>query len=152
MNEVSRLKDQLARTLAGGAWHGPSLNEALSGVSAEQAKARPIPSAHTIWEIVRHVVAWEKVILSGIKGHYLSIPEEEDWPKITDTTEANWQKSLKELKEVHHALEEAVSKLSAEQLDSAAEGTKDTVGFFVHGIIQHNIYHAGQMALLKKVV
>jgi hypothetical protein len=59
MSEIHRIADQLKRSLEGEAWHGPALRELLSGVTAKQAAARPLAGAHSIWEIVLHIIGSE---------------------------------------------------------------------------------------------
>ncbi len=61
MSEIENILDELRRIHDGDAWHGPALKESLSGVTAEQAAARPVAGAHSVWEIVRHVTDWENV-------------------------------------------------------------------------------------------
>ena len=77
----------MRRAYEGGAWHGPSIREALSGVDAAKAATRPIANAHTIWEIALHLSAWTDVVRRRIEGAALSEPEEGDWPKVGDTSE-----------------------------------------------------------------
>jgi len=68
MNEVRHLADQHRRALEGGAWHGPALLEALAGVTAKRASSRPISKAHSIWEIVLHIEAWDRVVVGRLTG------------------------------------------------------------------------------------
>src|SRR5262249_38103582 len=80
MTEVERILDQLRRSHQGEAWHGPSLRELLEGVTAAQA-ARKTSEAHSIWEIVFHITAWERVGVARLKGELIEdLPAEEDWP------------------------------------------------------------------------
>jgi hypothetical protein len=68
VNELQRIQDQIGRSLDGEAWHGPALMEVLSGVNARAAIARPIPNAHTIWEILLHVSASTELVLARLRG------------------------------------------------------------------------------------
>ena len=150
MSEVKRLHSQLRRAYEGEAWHGPALKHILADVTAAQAARRPIQSAHTIWELVLHISAWESAVLSRIEGRYVAEPDEGDWPAVTDTNDAAWQAALAKLDATHHKLREAVSRLDDERLnDRLAEG-KESAYFAINGVIQHTLYHAGQIILLKK--
>ena len=150
MSEVERIADQLERAYKGEAWHGPSLHDVLNGVDVDAASARPLPDAHTIRELAAHVLAWEKECLARLAGGGKDLPPEEDWPE----GDAAWRDLLEELDTVHGHLVEAVSTLSDEELERSVPVGMDgtTVYILLHGVIQHNLYHAGQMALLKKAL
>jgi uncharacterized damage-inducible protein DinB len=150
MQEFKGIADQLKRAYEGQAWHGPSLKEILAGVTAEQAARRPVTGAHSIWEIVLHIVAWEGVVRVRLEGEYLNEPSEGDWPAVEDTSESAWTETLAKLESNHMRLREAIAPLDAARLfEPLAEG-KPSAYFTIHGIIQHDLYHAGQIALLKK--
>src|ERR671914_347026 len=105
--EVERIADQLKRAHEGGAWHGPSMWEILSGVSAEQAAARPFEGAHSIWELVLHAAAWERAALRRLGGDPAQIYNtSEDWPSVADASEGAWAEALKLLEESNKALRE----------------------------------------------
>ena len=151
MSEKKRLNDQLKRAFEGKAWHGPSVSEVLEGVTAEQAAARPIVGAHSIWELALHIQTWERVGRRRIQEFVpIDVSDEEDWPKVTDTSDAAWAKTLEELRANHQALRAAIRELDETRLDEIVPGTTYSVYFLLHGVIQHDLYHAGQIALLKK--
>lgn len=153
MSEVKRIKSELRRAFEGEAWHGPSVMEILAGVTAEQAAARPIATAHTIWEITLHITAWESVVLRRVKGEAVgSMPDEENFPTVADTGEEAWQQAIEKIKQVNLALREAIGALDDSQLSDIAAGTNYSIYFMLHGVIQHDLYHAGQIALLKKAL
>jgi uncharacterized damage-inducible protein DinB len=152
MSEIARLLDQLKRSVDGDAWHGPALAELLSDVDTAQAVARPLPKAHTIWEITLHATVWmEQIRLRLIGTGRKDLPPEEDWlPQPTQTDETSWKATLEKL---HHAYEELAAEI--ERVDEARLDQPIMVGFStvyvsLHGVIQHNLYHAGQIALLKR--
>jgi len=82
--ETSRIADQLRRAFYGEAWHGPALLEILRGVSAAEAAARPLPKAHRIWEIVRHVAVWDEAARRRMAGEVVQPAPHEDWPGVTE--------------------------------------------------------------------
>jgi uncharacterized damage-inducible protein DinB len=150
MQEIKAIADQLKRAYEGEAWHGPSLKEILADVTAKRATRRPIESAHSIWEIVLHIAAWEGVVRARLEGEYLLEPAEGDWPVVEETGESAWTEALQRLDSNHMSLREAVARLDAVRLfEPLAEG-KPSAYFTLRGVIQHDIYHAGQIALLKK--
>jgi uncharacterized damage-inducible protein DinB len=150
MTEVERLLDQLQRAYEGEAWHGPSLKQILADVTAARAARRPLASAHTIWELVLHISAWESAVATRLGGRYVDEPDEGDFPAVNDTSDAAWQATLDSLDATHHRLRDAVRAFDPERLyERLAEG-KQTAYFAISGVIQHTLYHAGQIVLLKK--
>jgi uncharacterized damage-inducible protein DinB len=150
MNEVERIHDQLARAFAGGAWHGPALRELLADVTSGVAARRVLPRAHTIWEIVLHIAAWERAALGRLEGKPMKLSPDEDWPPVRQTSEQAWGATLEMLEEGHRRLAGAVAALGEADLDRIVPGKEYSVYFLLHGIVQHDLYHAGQIALLQK--
>jgi len=154
MSEAARIADQLRRAFDGGAWHGDSVLEILSGVTAAQAAARPIKSAHTIWELVLHVAAWDGAVLRRLGGVAVELSDAENFPRVTDTSEAAWRAALAEVRRIHEQLVAAVAAVPDSRLDDIVPGKEDpqyTFYYMFHGVAQHELYHAGQIALLKKM-
>jgi uncharacterized damage-inducible protein DinB len=152
MTEAERIVDQMNRAFAGEAWHGSAVEEILEGVTAQQASARPFGGAHSIWEIVLHIAAWERAGRRRLKGDRAQLSGAEDWPAITDTDEPAWQRTKEALRESHEQLRNAVAKLDESRLDEPIIEGMSSVYVTLHGVVQHTLYHAGQIAILKKVV
>jgi uncharacterized damage-inducible protein DinB len=153
MKETARIADQLSRAYSGKAWHGLSLRALLRGVTAAQAAQRPVPNAHTIWELVLHTAAWDRVVCERIQGGKTTeLPPEENFPTVTDTSDAAWNKALKDLAKQHRALAAAMLKFPVAKLDRNLGGGDYTFYITMHGAVQHDLYHAGQIAILKKMV
>ena len=152
MNQVELIVDQLQRAYAGKAWHGPSLEELLRGVTAQQALARPVAGAHSIWELVMHTGVWMSAARRRLAGDPAKLTPEQDWPPIEGGSPDAWQKTLAALEQEHNQLRAAVGSLPESALQNQAPGKKHSLAFMLHGVIQHNLYHAGQIALLKKVL
>jgi uncharacterized damage-inducible protein DinB len=153
MRETERIADQLKRAHEGGAWHGPALDELLKGVTAEQAAKRPFEGTHSIFELVAHVEAWERAILRRLGGDPAQIYNtEEDWSPFDGGGEEAWAAARRKLTETYVALREAVLKLDDEQLDEPILPNMSTRYVSLHGAIQHTLYHAGQIALVRKAL
>jgi uncharacterized damage-inducible protein DinB len=153
MSETSRIADQLSRAFRGEAWHGDSLLEILEGISAAQAAARPVPEAHSIWELVLHITAWDRTVQRRFDGTVLELEDADNFPKVQDASDAAWQKALGELRRAHQALIDAVRAIPDKKLQEMVpgkEGAHYTFYYMLHGVVQHELYHAGQIALLKK--
>ncbi|HVQ38625.1 MAG TPA: DinB family protein [Pyrinomonadaceae bacterium] len=152
MREVERIEDQLQRAFAGEAWHGPSVLEIIEDITREQAAARPLAGAHSIWELVLHIAAWERAIVSRLSGDRAQLTAHEDWPRVAATTEEAWQHTKQILSQGHHELRTAIAGLDESRLDQPIIEGMSSVYVTLHGILQHYLYHAGQIALLKKAV
>src|SRR5437867_12394646 len=150
MSQVANLLDELKRIHNGGAWHGPALREALAGVTAEQATARPLTDAHSIWELVLHLAAWENVIGRRLEGQPADQPEEGDFPAVAGATQEAWAQALARLESSHERLLGLVTKLTDADLERVVVGEDYSSGFMLRGAANHSAYHAGQIVLLKK--
>lgn len=151
MTETERIVDQLQRSLDGPAWHGPSLNEILSDLDPALAAARPLEGVHTIWELLLHVTEWIRIGRRRIDGELTpeDIPIEQNWPVVEDASPEAWKLALDTLRTEHNLLISHCSRLTDAELSDIVPGREYTNYFLLHGVVQHNLYHAGQMALLK---
>ncbi len=121
---------------------------------AARAAARPIAHAHTIWDLVLHIAAWDDAVLRRLGGAAMELSDMENFPPVTDTSDAAWRKALAEVRSVHEKLAAAVAALPDSRLDEMVpgkEGAHYTFHYMLHGVVQHELYHAGQIALLKKM-
>jgi uncharacterized damage-inducible protein DinB len=150
MSEIHRILDQVQRAWDGNAWHGPPLRALLVDVSAAQAHARPIAAAHTIAEIVLHLAYWKDAVRRRLAGETVLPTEPEQWPAVGEPSGAAWRAALALLEARHRALVEAVARLDDGRLADPVGGKDYDVYVLLHGAIQHDLYHAGQVALLKK--
>ena len=153
MSETARIADQLRRAFYGGAWHGDSLFEILTGVTAAQAAARPIKNAHSIWELVLHISAWDAAVHRRMTGVAVQLSDSEDFPPVMDTSDAAWGKTLEEVRRVHDELTTAVTHFPEADLMKSVPGKTGAhynFSYMLDGLAQHELYHAGQIALLKK--
>ena len=150
MNESGRLADQLSKALNGDAWHGPSWREALDGIGRDAAVRRPIPGAHSIAEVLLHATTWNDVVRRRLQGESPQVSGAEDWPLAGFGDEASWAAALTRFQESGNALVETVERFPAEKLYDKRPKTEGTWYDPISGQLQHLLYHAGQVALLKK--
>jgi uncharacterized damage-inducible protein DinB len=153
MSQCSLLADQVRRAFDGEAWHGDSVLEILAGVDASTAAAHPIKNAHSIWELVLHIAAWDGVTIRRAAGNAVQLTDEENFPAVRDTSEAAWSKAVENLKQTHAALVKIVAAFPDSRLHDPVPGKAQAYYDFYYlfsGIVQHELYHAGQIALLKK--
>jgi uncharacterized damage-inducible protein DinB len=106
--------------------------------------------AHSIWEIVLHIAVWEEVVRRRLAGEIVELSDAEDWPSVNDTSAPAWEKTVEALEHGNRQLREAILNLSDARLDDLVPGKNQPIYFMLHGVIQHDLYHAGQIAVLKK--
>jgi len=153
MSETARLADQIRRAFEGNAWHGDSVVEILEGVDAAMAAAHPIKNAHSIWELVLHIAAWDGAVLKRTGGTAVELSDEQNFPPVKDMSGAAWRQAIEHAKLIHNELVQAVAAFPEARLAEQVRGkTESYYNFFYmfSGIVQHELYHAGQIALLKK--
>ncbi len=150
MNEIDRIIDQIRRAYDGDAWHGFPLRAILADVSADVADARPIRDVHSIREIVKHITFWYDRVRRHLGGEVVDASEVEQWPEAEGAGDEAWRRDLDDLERAHEALLEAAGRLGVEELDRPVPGKPYNAYALLHGLVQHNLFHAGQVAILKK--
>jgi uncharacterized damage-inducible protein DinB len=148
--EAERLADQLQRAVEGPAWHGPALFELLGSVDAAEAVQRQLTGRHSIWEIVAHLIVWHHVPLRRLQGEAVDPIPEEDWPAVPDAGDALWSSTRDALRQSYRALHDAIRSFPDERLGETVPGKPYSLYVMLHGVVQHDLYHAGQIALLKQ--
>ena len=148
MRLVERTIEELNRSWNGDPWYGPSLRPLLDGISEEQARAHPVRNAHSILELVAHVAYWMDMTVKRLEGFTGEAPPEHDW---RDVAKLSWPQAVKELESRYAALLDRVARLNDEIMNRIARKNLTTYAMLT-GLIEHNVYHAGQIALLKKAL
>jgi uncharacterized damage-inducible protein DinB len=151
-SEAERIADQLRRAFDGSAWHGPALLELLADVDAATAAARPLANVHSIWELVLHIAAWDGAGLRRLSGEKYQPKGTANFPRVNKPTEAEWRKAVGATKRTHDLLVKTVAGLPEARLRERVPGKRYDFYHLLHGIAQHELYHAGQIAVLKKAV
>ena len=148
------MADQLRRAFEGNAWHGPAVKEILDGVSAPQAAAHPIGTAHSIWELLLHIEAWEHVAIAAISGTAMPdpMPDAQNFPKVNAPDESTFATAKKSVFATNEKLASTIEKFDPARLENTVPGRSYDFYHLFHGMTQHALYHAGQIALLKKAV
>jgi uncharacterized damage-inducible protein DinB len=159
MTSLTRLIHELEGGYSGSPWHGPSLQDNLHGVTAAQA-SKKMGKGHTIWELVLHVAAWRGEVACRLRGQEARTPPEGDFPPAPDAaaaTESEWHKAMAWLDDAQQQVVAAVRELRGEDLEKPvldyrkdAGGRGATREATLLGLVQHDAYHSGQIALLKK--
>lgn len=151
MTEIQQLVQRYDQTMVGGAWYGDPVWTILQDIDAQCAATQMIPGTHTIWQLVMHMEFWEQVALGRFSGPVSA--EEDDpgnFPATPAPDDARWQKALESFRASNREFLQAISRLDPNALDSNTPGRQRTFRYELVGVIEHHIYHAGQIALLKK--
>jgi hypothetical protein len=147
----------LEKNYDGEPWHGPSLKSVLDGIDAKTATARPVEGAHTIWELVRHLISWYNEVARRLNGSPAGEPLEGDWPDMADASEIEWARTLADLVDATDRLVEAVCRFPEERWHTPVNDPRNPasdITFFetTEGALQHSAYHAGQIRLLRTIL
>jgi hypothetical protein len=149
MSETERIAGLLTETVAGGPYYGPSILSMLENVTADMAAQKPPWSAHTIWDLVAHLTAeldYAREVLDHTAGPW--IEGVTTWPAVTDLSESAWEEAVRGLGKANRALVEAVKQLDDAILDRKPIRVRGPFYVMLHGTLQHNVFHAGQISLL----
>jgi len=149
-SEAARIADQLRRAFYGDAWHGPGLFELLEGVDAATAAAKPLANVHSIWELVLHVAVWDRVACRRLSWEKYQPTGEANFPPVPKATAAAWQKAVADVKRTHDGFVKTVAALPESRLHDRVPGKRYDFYHMLHGLARHELYHAGQIAILRK--
>jgi uncharacterized damage-inducible protein DinB len=151
MSETTHVGEMLQRAYAGNAWHGPGLRRLLGEITAEQAAAHPVRGAHSIWETAFHLAIQEDAARRRLEGEAMPVlAEEESWPLVPDVTPEAWHRTLECVDSIHNALGRALDKFPEARLKECVPGRDYPYYVLVHGIAQHELFHAGQVLVLME--
>ena len=137
------------------AWHGTNLRGSLRGLSVEEASWRPAPGRHNIWEVALHTAYWKYIVrrrlLREPRG---SFPlKGSNWFVRPDAGgQKEWKADLTLLDDIHNSMREAIAAFPREKLYLRAHGSKVSNAATIYGVASHDVYHAGQIQLLKRLM
>jgi uncharacterized damage-inducible protein DinB len=152
VNEIKHTAVALKMVTEGPGWHGPSVQHILKDITADEARLKPATGGACIWEILLHMRVWQRQALSALSGRTFrwDLPPQEDWPAMADSGAEAWESLKSDVAGAHRELREALKKLAPGQLESAVQGEREHPLYaLIHGIIAHEAYHGGQIALIK---
>lgn len=148
------LLDLLDQSYNRRSWHGTNLRGSIRGMTASEALWRPSPNRHNIWEIVVHCAYWKYVVRRRIleeKRGSFPLKGSNWFPRTAALTEDQWRKDIRLLEECHRSLREAIAGLSPNDLKHHRPGSTVDTALILTGIASHDLYHAGQIQILKRL-
>ena len=153
------LKHRLNDAWHGSPWYGEPSDKIMAGIAADEAARHLAPGTHTIWEIVLHMTAWTETVAGRVRGVGSRAPDRGDWPRADSTSADAWTMALAELETARKQLLADLDAAHEEDLHLHVKNYSppfaDTgisrAGTIV-GLIEHDAYHLGQVALLKRAL
>jgi uncharacterized damage-inducible protein DinB len=153
MTDPKELARAIRQTVSGPMWHGPSVADALNGLTYVAANSRPIPGAHSVWEIALHIASWADVARSRLGERVMpDPPRSRDWPPVPAPSPATWRQTTEQIGSAYDALADHTDWLKSEDLARIVPGRDYTIETMLRGVIEHGTYHAGQIAILRKAL
>ncbi len=156
ISEMNILLQAIEEGYSKKAWHGTNLRGSIRGLTAKEAAKRPGKGRHNIWEVVVHCAYWKYIvrrrILNEKKG---SFPlEGSNWfiRPLRKAGEKDWRQDIKLLEDMHRLLIDAVKQIKASNLSDKPRGSKVSNRAIITGIAMHDVYHAGQIQLIKRML
>ncbi|HET9013166.1 MAG TPA: DinB family protein, partial [Gemmatimonadaceae bacterium] len=158
MTELERIIRELEHAHGGHPWHGPSRADVLADVTPEEAARRPSAQGHGIWALVLHMAAWTGEVARRVREGDKRLPAAGDWPQVPTASAAAWRDAVASLDAAHRDVVAALRERGPARLDERAGPADDlsaggdvTYRVMLHGLAQHDAYHTGQIALLKRL-
>ena len=157
MSVRANLSQKLLTVWNGEPWYGSSSSTILKGVTAQEALAHPLPGAQSIWETVLHMTAWAEETNSRMNGGEAKAPDRGDWPAVKGSTQDEWVAAQTDLLNARKALLASIENsheesmfLQVQKKGETGHGNGATRADTVSGLADHDVYHLGQIAILKK--
>ena len=151
MSESHRIADQLTMAFEGDTWTGPPVRDIVRRFTAASAAATSAPGGKSAWEILAHIVTWLRIARIRLGGQPADATDAENFPPIKDRSEAGWRALWAEAEGEYRQLAEAIRRTPDDRLDATTPGQSYPNYHLLHGVIQHSLYHAGQLALLARM-
>lgn len=158
MSLRTTLRDHLVTVWVGDPWYGNSGRKILDGVTAAEAAQHPIPGVQSIWEFVLHLTAWTEECARRVEGESAHDPVLGDWPAVPSATDdAAWKVTIDDLGKARQHVLDAIEQAHEENLYGQVAGvpagtTPRTRAETAAGLAEHDVYHFGQIALVKKAI
>ena len=150
MKETVRIKKLFADLYNGSPWLDVTLDASFKKLSAQQAVKKIFPNWNSAWQIINHLISWREAVLLRVQGQVIESPADNYFKEITDQSDAAWQLTLQRLEDSQKNWLAFFDSLDEADLEKIYPGNNATFYENIHGILQHDAYHLGQVVLLSK--
>lgn len=154
-SRIYHLIQSLEHVLEGSPWYGESVMEKLERMDYRVVNEVPSGLSNSIARLVKHMINWRVFTAEKLKGNTafdIRLNSTDDWPEITIHSEQQWRDLLQELKATQDQLFTQLRSKNEDDLEQPCHGKSYSLGFLVEGIVQHDVYHLGQIAIIEKLV
>ena len=152
MKETERIIKMFDDLYQGHPWLDVTFMDTLKNMPAEQAAKKLHPGWNSVWEVLNHLISWRLAILERIEGHEVKSPENNFFSPVTDQSDSAWNKTLKNLEDSQNKWVNYLRDFSTDRFDQVPDSRPFTRYELIHGILQHDAYHLGQIRILSKSV
>ena len=150
MSERQRILDVLDRAYRAKAWHGPALMETLAGVGPALAARHVRRGVHSVWELVEHIASWNEIVAERLEGRSPKVTPAYNFPPVPRATPAAWLATRRRLTRSQARFRGAVARFPIARIGRRRPKVDHTWNVLIQGQIQHQLYHAGQIAMLRR--
>lgn len=151
MPETKRIQKLFNDLYNGSPWIDVNLKGTLGALTAQHASERPMANCNSIWEIVNHIISWRLNVIQRVQGKIIETPAHNYFTAIKDTSDAAWANTLHQLKDSQQKWIDFLSTFNENDFDKIYPNNEMTYYEHIHGIVQHDAYHLGQIILLAKL-
>lgn len=154
-DKVELLMKKIEKVYSGSPWYGNSIKSILNDIDSKTALTKAAGNIHTIAELVAHIIAWHEFVISKIKGdNDFRMPQKLsfDWRRVDKNEKTAWNSLLDALEINQSEILSTLKKLDDDFLKLPVRRRRYNIEFLIEGSIQHDIYHLGQISLLKKMI
>lgn len=152
MKETQQITKLFEDLYDGDPWIDVTILGVLKNVSPQQAAKKIAPGRNSIWQIVNHIVSWRENVLLRVQGNVINTPNNNYFIEIADISETAWQQSLERLQNSQQQWITFLKHFDESDFDKIYPVNKMSYYEHIHGIIQHDAYHLGQIVLLTKLI
>ena len=152
MKETKRITKLFEDLYNGSPWIDVNILETLKNISSQRAAKKIAPGRNSIWQIVNHIISWRENVLLRVQGNVITTPNNNYFIEITDTSETAWQKALERLENSQQQWIAFLKTFDEAEFEKIYPTNKMSYYEHIHGILQHDAYHLGQIVLLSKLM
>ena len=154
MSQIRHIRRLLIETYGGNPWHGRSIKSLLSEISPEIGLKKPNAASHSVADLLWHMAIWRQFTINAVKpgNQNLEYFEKNDWRELDLTKTSTWTDGINELEKSQLDLIELLDTVDDSILSASVPDRKYNVKVLLYGVVQHDIYHAGQIAYIKKLL
>ncbi len=152
MKETERISKLFRDNYDGSPWIDVSVMPVLKEITASQASSRVLPEWNSIWEIVNHMIFWRMNVMKRVQGEVMKTPLDNYFFTVKNSSARAWITTLKKFEKTQQQWIKFLAKFKEKDFEKIYPGNKLTYYEHIHGILMHDVYHLGQIVMLRKAL